>query len=75
MENAMRALFPHTFHRFCRWHMLKKYKYQLNQMYDQHPKLMDKFKFVLNHPLNPEQFEIECVVMYDEFGLHDRVMM
>jgi hypothetical protein len=42
MENVIRALFPQTIHWFYRWHMLKKYKDQLNQMYDQHPKLKDK---------------------------------
>jgi transposase-like protein len=65
MENAIRALFPQTFHKFCRWHMLKKHKYHLNQMYDHHPKLKDKLIFVINHQLNSEQFEVEwqrCVM-------------
>jgi hypothetical protein len=48
MENAIRALFPYAFHRFCRWYMLRKYKDQLNQMYDQHPKLNDKLISVIN---------------------------
>jgi hypothetical protein len=75
MENAIRALFPQTFHMLCRWHMLKKYKDQLNQTYDQHPKLKDKLISVINHPLNPKQFEVEWVAMCDEFSLHDRVTM
>jgi hypothetical protein len=75
MENAIRALFPQTFHMFYRWHMLKKYKDQLNQMYDHHPKLKDKLISVINHPLNLEQFETEWATMCDEFGLHDRVTM
>jgi hypothetical protein len=57
MENAIRALFPQSMQ--VVWHMLKKYKEQLNQMYDQHLKLKDKSISVINHPLNPEQFEIE----------------
>jgi hypothetical protein len=75
MENTIRALFPQTIHRFCRCHMLKKYKDQLNQIYDQHPKLKDKLISVFNHPLNPEQFEAAWAEMCDEFGLHDRVTM
>jgi hypothetical protein len=55
--------------------MLKKYKDQLNQIYDQHPKLKDKLISVINHPLNPEQFEAEWASMCDEFGLHDRMTM
>jgi uncharacterized protein (DUF2236 family) len=55
--------------------MLKKYKDQLNQMYDQHPKLKDKLIYVVNHPLNSEQFEAEWEAMCDEFVLHDRVTM
>jgi hypothetical protein len=30
---------------------------------------------VINHPLNPEQFEAEWTTMCDEFGLNDRVIM
>jgi hypothetical protein len=55
--------------------MLKKYKEQLNQMYDQHPKLKDKLIYVINHLLNPEQFKAKWASMCDEFGLHDRVTM
>jgi uncharacterized protein (DUF2236 family) len=55
--------------------MLEKYKYQLNQMYDQHPKLKDKLKSMINHPLNPEQFDAAWAQMCDDFGLHDRVTM
>jgi hypothetical protein len=75
MKNAIRVLFPHTFDRFCRWHMLKKYKDHLNQLYDQHSKLNDKLISVINHPLIPQQFEAEWPAMCDEFNLHDRVMM
>jgi hypothetical protein len=75
MENVIRALFPQTIHWFCRWHMLKKYKDQLNQMYDQHPKLKDKLIYVINYSLNPEQFEATWVEMCDEFDLDDRVTM
>jgi hypothetical protein len=53
--------------------MLKKYKDQLNQMYDQHPKLKDKLIYVINPLLNLEQFEAALAAMCDEFGLHDRV--
>jgi hypothetical protein len=55
--------------------MLKKYKDQLNQIYDQHPKLRNKLISVINHPLNPGQFEEARAAMCDEFGLHDRVTM
>jgi hypothetical protein len=46
--------------------MLKKYKDQLNQMYD-------KLIYVINHPLNLQQFEAEWAAICDEFSLHDRV--
>jgi hypothetical protein len=75
MENANSALFPLTYHRSCRWHMLMKYKDQLDQMYDQHPKLKDKLIYVINDMLNPEQFEAEWVAMCHEFNLHDRLTM
>jgi hypothetical protein len=55
--------------------MLKKYKDQLNQMYDQHPKLKCKLISMINHLRNPEQFKAAWAEMCDEFGLHDRVTM
>jgi hypothetical protein len=55
--------------------MLMKYKDQLDQMYDQHPKLKDKLIYVINDMLNPEQFEAEWVAMCHEFNLHDRLTM
>jgi hypothetical protein len=75
MENTIRALLPRTYHKFCRWNMLKKYNDPLNQMYDQHPKFKDKLISVINHPLNPEQFKVEWTTMCDEFNLHHRMTM
>jgi uncharacterized protein (DUF2236 family) len=72
MENAIRGLFTETYHRFCRWHMLKKYRDSLNQMYDQHAKLKDRLTSVINHPLTPAEFEGAWKAMLDEFNLHER---
>ena len=44
-------------------------------MYDQHPKLKDKLTFVINHPLNPTEFEGAWADMLDEFSLHERTTM
>jgi hypothetical protein len=54
--------------------MLKKYKDQLNQMYDQHSKLKNKLIYVINQLLNPKQFEAEWEAMLDAFGLHGVTM-
>ena len=44
-------------------------------MYDQHPRLKDRLPLVINHPLNPAQFEAAWDEMLDEFNLHERVTM
>jgi len=72
MQNAIRGLFPNTYHRLCRWHMLKKYRDALKQMYDQHAKLKDRLASVINDPITPAEFEGAWSTMLDEFNLHDR---
>lgn len=75
MENAIRVLFSQTYHRLYRWHMIKKYRDPLKQMYDEHRGLKDKLTSVINHPLNPAEFESAWKEMLDEFNLHERVTM
>ena len=72
MENAIKITFPQTHHRLCRWHMLKKYKDSLKQMYDQQPDLKPKLISVINHPLRPADFECAWQEMLDTFKLHER---
>jgi hypothetical protein len=37
--------------------MLKKYRDPLKKMYDKHRALKDKLTSMINHPLNPAEFE------------------
>jgi hypothetical protein len=71
MANAIAEQFPRTYHRLCRWHMLKKYKDSLNQMYDQHAELKARLTSVINHPLRPADFERAWQEMLDTFELHE----
>ena len=71
MENAIRSMFTKTYHRFCRWHMLKKYKDPLKKMYEQHPQFKDRFISVINHPLKPAEFEGDWGKMIEDFKLHE----
>ncbi|GJN40204.1 hypothetical protein PR202_gb29385 [Eleusine coracana subsp. coracana] len=58
-----------------RWHMLRKYKDPLKQLYNVHPTLCDKLTSVINHPLNPAKFERAWTYMLNEFKIHDNAVM
>ena len=71
MENAIPIVFTQTYHRFCRWHMVRKYRDPLNQLYKDNDGLCDKLTSVINHPLNPAEFERAWSGMIEEFKLNE----
>jgi hypothetical protein len=75
MEKAISNIFESTTHRFCRWHMLKKYKDTLNQMYEQNERQKERLTTVINHPLTPSEFESAWERMLGDYNLYEKVMM
>ena len=69
MAAAIQKVFKKTQHRLCRWHMLKKYRWELRKLYKLHDGLKIKLLTVINHPLTPTEFEAAWKELVDEYGL------
>ncbi|RLN16875.1 protein FAR1-RELATED SEQUENCE 5-like [Panicum miliaceum] len=71
MPAAIKKVFKKAQHRLCRWHMLKKYRWELKKLYKLHDSLKIKLITVINHPLTPTEFEASWKELVDEYGLQE----
>ena len=71
MRQAIKVVFDKTHHRNCRWHILRLWEFELDQLYTQHKdmKLKEKLESLINYPLGPMQFEVEWNRLVDECGI------
>ncbi|KAG2649634.1 hypothetical protein PVAP13_1NG122519 [Panicum virgatum] len=76
IEKAINLVFEKTYHRYCRWHVMNKYRNELNQFNTQHPGLSDTLTSIVNHPLRPVEFEEAWAAMLDKYAVHEsKVLM
>ncbi|KAL6880616.1 hypothetical protein ACP4OV_012181 [Aristida adscensionis] len=75
MEKAIKEVFPKSQHRYCRFHVLRKYKDPIAILCDQKQGLHDEMTTVINFPLTPTEFEAAWGRMVEKHGLHDKVCM
>ncbi|KAG2658305.1 hypothetical protein PVAP13_1KG249210 [Panicum virgatum] len=71
MRQAIKVVFDKTHHRNCRWHILRPWEFELDQLYTQHKdmKLKEKLESLINYPLGPTQLEVEWNRLVDECGI------
>ena len=71
MMQAIKVVFDKTHHRNCRWHILRPWEFELDQLYTQHKdmKLKEKLESLINYPLGPTQLEVEWKRLVDECGI------
>jgi hypothetical protein len=71
MRQAIKVVFDKTHHRNCRWHILRLWEFELDQLYTQHKdmKLKENLESLINYPLGPMQFEVEWNRLVDECGI------
>ncbi|KAM3370713.1 hypothetical protein ACQJBY_018202 [Aegilops geniculata] len=55
--NAVRKVFTHAEHRWCKWHVLKRAHELLGAVYSKHKTFADDFHKLVNHMLTVEEFE------------------
>ncbi|XP_020165496.1 protein FAR1-RELATED SEQUENCE 5-like [Aegilops tauschii subsp. strangulata] len=72
---ALKTILPHTLHKLCRWHIMKKYKDHLALLYKAHEKLKVELNAVLNHPLMPSEFERAWKNLIQRYNLQDDEVM
>ena len=71
MRQAIGMVFDKTQHRNYRWHILRLWEYELDQLYVQHKNknLKERLESLINYPLGPMQFEIKWIRLVDECGI------
>ena len=71
MRQVIKVVFDKTHHRNYRWHILRLWEFELDQLYIQHKdmKLKEKLESLINYPLGPTQFEVEWNRLVDECGI------
>ena len=75
MAVAIPRVFTLALHKLCRWHMLKKFREPLGQIYRLHPSFRDEFRAIVNWPLMPNEFETAWLALVDEYNLENNTMM
>ena len=75
MEKAIPTIFTRSLHKYCRWHIMRKYKDPLKKLYKLFPDLKHELAAVLNHPLMPSEFEAAWHALMEKYNLHNLNMM
>ena len=57
MAAAIFQVFVSALHKWCRWHITKKYNLHLSMLYKLHINFKDEFTAIINWPLMPTEFE------------------
>ena len=70
MAKAIPAIFKRALHKLCRWHIMRKHKIPLAELYILFPDLKGELLAVLNHPLMPTEFKQAWHDLVDKYALH-----
>ena len=75
MAAAVKAVFPNASHRVCKWHILKKVKEYMGNVYSSRPKFKEDFHRVLTQSLTVDEFEGAWAELISEYKLEDCVYL
>ncbi|KAK9112376.1 hypothetical protein Scep_019895 [Stephania cephalantha] len=71
IRSAIADVFPHTRHRFCKWHIFKEAQEKLSHIYLEHPNFEAEFHKCVNLTESIEEFESCWPSLIDNYGLRD----
>ena len=60
---------PHTTHRWCKWHVLKKAKEYVGALLGKHNEFKQEFNKIVHHMLSEREFEDGWACMIEKHGL------
>ena len=69
MANAIAAIFPDSWHRNCRWHIMKKANEKLGSFLGRHPGLAEDFNDVVDESMSIDEFEAGWAEMVQKWEL------
>ena len=76
MELAIKAVFPNTIHRWCKWHIFYKAKEHIGpNLFSKTSDFKDKFHRVLNHIRTIDEFEGAWNSLIAEYDLHSNTWL
>lgn len=69
MEGAIKEVFPNTTHRWCRWHVLRKAREHLGELYSRRSGFKEEFRNIINNMLTIPEFEAAWQHMLQKYQL------
>ncbi|BAT01665.1 Os07g0504400 [Oryza sativa Japonica Group] len=75
MAAAIRKVFPNTIHRVCKWHVLKKAKEFMGNIYSKRRSFKKAFHKVLTQTLTEEDFEAAWHKLISDYQLENSVYL
>ncbi|KAF2927671.1 hypothetical protein DAI22_06g222300 [Oryza sativa Japonica Group] len=75
MEVAIKAVWPETIHRVCKWHVLKNAKENLGNIYSKRSSFKQEFHRVLNEPQTEAEFEKAWSDLMEQYNLESSVYL
>ncbi|XP_078177593.1 protein FAR1-RELATED SEQUENCE 5-like isoform X2 [Carex rostrata] len=71
LASAVAAVFPQTYHRFCRWRIFSRCKNKLSDLYFKFPTLHEEIKSCVNEPDTVDIFEVCWRSLVDKYDLRE----
>jgi hypothetical protein len=67
MRQAIAMVFDKSQHKNYRWHIIRPWEFELDQLYTLHKNknLKERLELLINYPLGPTQFEVEWWELVD----------
>ena len=75
MEAAIKEVFPNTTHRWCRWHVLRKAREHLGEIYSRRSGFKEEFHKIINSMLTVEEFEMAWHHMLVKYKLEKNAFL
>ncbi|KAF2910465.1 hypothetical protein DAI22_11g101950 [Oryza sativa Japonica Group] len=75
MAAAIRKVFPNTIHRVCKWHVLKKAKEFMGNIYSKRRSFKKAFHKVLTQTLTEDEFEAAWHKLISDYQLENNVYL
>ncbi|KAM3272556.1 hypothetical protein ACQJBY_042587 [Aegilops geniculata] len=75
MKAAIGRVFPHTCHRFCKWHILSRTKQKLAHTYSEHPTLIDELESCVIESETINTFETAWMSIIDTYDLRNNTWL
>ncbi|KAL6644101.1 hypothetical protein ACP70R_018867 [Stipagrostis hirtigluma subsp. patula] len=71
MKEAIEVVFSKTYHRNCRWHVIRPWERDLDRLHRENSGFKEKIEGLLNFPLSPTEFEVAWGDTMREYGLEE----